>query len=73
MDHVLAVLGLAAALVVFVYVSPTKACRKCAGSRGPCGKCRGTGRRFRFGARLVRKALLALRKEWNEWKERDQS
>jgi uncharacterized protein (UPF0179 family) len=70
MDHVLVVLGLAVALVVFVYVSPTKACRKCAGQRGPCGKCRGTGRRFRVGARLVRRALLALRKEW---KERDRS
>jgi hypothetical protein len=70
MDHVLVILGLAAAWVAFVYARPTKACRKCVGTRGPCGKCRGTGRRFRVGARLVRKTLLALRKEW---KEREQS
>lgn len=69
MIHVLMVLGAAAALVVFVYVSPTKACRKCAGTRGPCGKCRGTGRRFRIGARLVGRALLALRREWKEWRQ----
>lgn len=73
MDHVLVVLALAAAWVAFVYVSPDKACRKCADTRGPCGKCRGTGRRFRVGAPLVRRALLALRKEWEEWKERHQS
>lgn len=71
MDHVLAVLALAVAWVVFVYVRPTKACRKCAGKRGPCPKCRGTGRRFRVGASMVRRALLALRKEWQEWKERE--
>lgn len=72
MDHVLMVVALAAAWVVFVYARPTKACRKCAGTRGPCGKCRGTGRRFRTGARLVRKALLALRREWKAWKEREE-
>jgi hypothetical protein len=68
MYHVLMVLALAAAWVVLVLASPTKACGKCAGTRGPCGKCQGTGRRFRVGARLVRKALLALRKEWKEWR-----
>lgn len=66
MGHVLVILALAAAWVVFVYVSPTRACGKCAGTRGPCGKCQGTGRRFRPGARHVRAALLALRKEWKE-------
>lgn len=71
MNHVLMGLGVAAAWVVFVYAVPTKACRKCAGTRGPCGKCRGTGRRFRVGAPMVRRALLALRKEWKEWKERE--
>ncbi len=71
MDHVLVILGLAAAWVVFVYASPDKPCRKCAGTLGPCGKCRGTGRRYRVGAlRWSAAALLALRKEW-KWKERE--
>jgi len=69
MDHVMVILGLVAAWAVFVYVRPTKPCRKCAATRGPCGRCRGTGRRLRLGARLVRKALLALRREWKEWRQ----
>jgi hypothetical protein len=69
MDHVLMVIALAAAWVVFVLAVPMKACGKCAGSRGPCPRCKGTGRRFRLGARYVRKALLALRKEWKEWRQ----
>lgn len=66
MGHVLVILAIAALWVVFVLASPDKPCRKCAGTRGPCGKCRGTGRRFRVGAPLVRRALLALHREWKE-------
>lgn len=63
MGHVLVILGLAAAWVVFVYVSPTRACRSCARHRGPCPRCRGTGRRFRVGAGLVRRATVHLYRE----------
>jgi hypothetical protein len=37
----------------------------------PLRQVRGTGRRFRVGAVMLRRALLALRKEWREWKERE--
>jgi len=57
-------LGLAAVigLGLFVLISPKMACRKCSGNgsrqrrdraRSPCGRCQGTGRQFRPGARLV--------------------
>jgi hypothetical protein len=52
--QVLIVLAVIAGLIVFVLVSPTKPCR-CAGQ---CGRCQGTGRRFRIGARLVRRAIV---------------
>ena len=63
MEHV--VIGLAAAAVwaAFVFVSPTRACGACARYRGPCPRCKGTGRRWRLGARLVhRGAVKALRR-----------
>jgi hypothetical protein len=61
-DHVLVVLALVVIWGLFLLVFPTKACR-CAGR---CPRCKGTGRRFRLGARHMRKALLALRKEWKK-------
>jgi hypothetical protein len=66
MDHVLVILALAAFWVLFVCLSPTRECRSCGRHRGPCPRCKGTGRRFRLGARLAGKALLALRKAWEE-------
>jgi hypothetical protein len=57
-DQVLAILGLAALYALFVLVSPTKACSSCARHRGPCPRCKGTGRRFRLGARLVHRGAV---------------
>jgi hypothetical protein len=65
--HVLIVLGIIVILVLFVFASPTTACR-CAGR---CRHCKGTGRRFRFGARLVRRVIvLAYKQPWRERGER---
>lgn len=58
MDHVLVVLGLTALYALFVLVSPDKACKACARSRGPCPRCGGTGRRFRRGARFVHRGAV---------------
>jgi len=70
MDHVLVILGLAALWALFVYLSPTRACRSCARSRGPCSRCKGTGRRFRIGARLVRRGVLKAYQEARNWRTR---
>lgn len=70
MGHVLAILGLAALWVLFVYLSPTKACRSCTRFRGPCPRCKGTGRRLRLGARLVRRGVLKAYKEARNWRTR---
>ena len=59
MGQVLAILALVAIWAVFVYCSPTKRCR-CAGR---CGRCKGTGRRFRLGARLVCRGIVKGRDE----------
>lgn len=62
-DHVLAAAVVAAAYALFLLLSPTRACRACARSRGPCPRCKGTGRRFRPGASLVhRGAVQALKR-----------
>jgi DnaJ-class molecular chaperone len=59
MTQVLIALVLIAGWAVFLLIRPTKACRRCAGwgargrRRSYCAHCRGTGRRFRLGARLV--------------------
>lgn len=73
----LAVLIITAALagyVLFVLASPTTGCRKCHGfgtkggsgigrrRRRPCGRCQGTGIRFRPGAPLIHKALSGYRR-----------
>lgn len=73
MDHVLTVLGLAAAYAVFVYAFPTRACGACAKHRGPCPKCKGTGRRFWPGACLVRRAILAGYKYAQERREKERA
>jgi hypothetical protein len=59
MDQVLAVLALAAAYALLVLVCPTKAC----GCAGRCHRCKGTGRRFRLGARLVHHGAVKAHKE----------
>lgn len=65
-------LGLAAvtAYGLFVLAMPKMGCRKCSASgsrkrrgraRSACGRCQGTGRQFRPGARLVHAgAVLAV-------------
>ena len=63
MIHFLIALAVAAGLILFVLVSPTKPCRSRAGQSGPCPRCRGTGRRFRFGARLVRRVIAQAHKQ----------
>jgi hypothetical protein len=63
MDQVLVILGLAAFYALIVLVSPTKACGSCARHRGPCPRCKGTGRRFRPGARLVHRGAVRARKQ----------
>jgi hypothetical protein len=45
---------------LFVYVKPDHARGSCAGRRGRCPSCKGTGRRFWPGARLVRAAALVV-------------
>jgi hypothetical protein len=60
------VLAAAAALTVyglFVFAFPDEPCQ----CGGRCDRCKGTGRRFRRGARLVRAVLLFIvmsRKPW---------
>ncbi|HZR53621.1 MAG TPA: hypothetical protein VFB06_29455 [Streptosporangiaceae bacterium] len=54
MDHVLIVLVLVTAYGLFVLVFPDRPCR-CAGR---CRRCKGTGRRFRLGARLVHRGVV---------------
>jgi DnaJ-class molecular chaperone len=57
-------LGLLAAWQISTWLYPYAPCRRCSGTRqvpgsnkdrwGTCGKCGGTGRRRRFGARPER-------------------
>jgi hypothetical protein len=60
-DHVLAALALLAGYALFLLISPTGKCGACARHRGPCPRCKGTGRRFRPGARLVHFGAVAAR------------
>ena len=75
MTQLLMALAVLAGYGVFVFVKPARACRRCSGwgargrRRSACGRCRGTGKTFRPGARLVhRGAALAMRyvREWRE-------
>jgi DnaJ-class molecular chaperone len=69
--HLLIFLAIVAGYGLFVLVRPAGACRKCSGwgaRKGrrrrvsACGRCKGTGKTFRPGARLVhRGAALAIR------------
>ena len=68
MTHVLVVLALIAAYIVFVLVRPQKPCRRCRGwgvkgrRRRSCPRCQGTGTHFRLGAPLIHRGkALVLR------------
>ncbi len=63
MDHVLVILGLLLLWALFLLVSPTRACGSCDRHRGPCPRCKGTGRRFRPGARLVHRGAVQAHKQ----------
>jgi hypothetical protein len=69
----LALLIIAAAVTgyaVFVLASPVTGCRKCRGfgartgrrRRRPCGRCSGTGIRFRPGAPLLYRTISGYRR-----------
>ena len=70
MRDVLLGLAVLAAYGLLVLVKPKMGCRKCSGNgsrkrlgraRSACGRCQGTGRQFRPGARLVHAgAVLAV-------------
>jgi len=53
---ILIVLGAPALYALFVFCSPDKPCE----CPGQCQRCKGTGRRFRRSARLVRAVALFL-------------
>jgi DnaJ-class molecular chaperone len=65
------ILAIVAGYGLFALVRPTGSCRKCSGwgarkgrrrKVSACGRCSGTGKTFRPGARLVhRGAALAIR------------
>jgi DnaJ-class molecular chaperone len=66
--QLLILLAIAAGYGAFVMVFPSRPCRKCsgwgqkAGRRrrvAACGRCKGTGRTFRPGARLLHKGAGA--------------
>lgn len=77
MIHLLAVLALIAAYAVFVRFKPDTACGKCNGwghrakrrRNRACNRCKGTGRKFRPGARLVHKAAAMAIKYIRERRE----
>ena len=78
MNAILNLILLAAAAAVvyslFVLVIPMMACRKCSGwgqktrrrKVSACGRCKGTGRQFRPGARLVHKGAALAVRQWHE-------
>jgi hypothetical protein len=62
-------LAILAGWLLSLYLCPTKAC----GCAGRCGRCKSTGRRFRFGARLIHRGAAAgyrqaRRRRANRWK-----
>lgn len=67
-ELVLLLLGCGAVWVIGLLLWPYTACSRCGGSGrntgsngkrwGTCRKCKGTGRRLRFGARLVHRIVL---------------
>jgi hypothetical protein len=60
----LAVLGRA----VFVYLSPYRPCRWCAGRRvgRRCWRCKGSKHTRRLGAKTAHKVRLSVRQAWEE-------
>lgn len=64
MTHVLIAAAAIAGYAGFLLIRPDKPCRSCAGwgakgrRRAACPRCRGTGKRFRFGARFVHRAAV---------------
>lgn len=74
MTRVLIALALLPAYAAFAYARPDRPCRRCSGSggrtrrrrRSGCGRCKGTGRQFRFGARFVHRAVIEVRKAARE-------
>ena len=62
MDQILVIAGLAVAYGLVLLVSPTRACGSCARRRGPCPRCKGAGRVFRLGARLVHRGAVQARR-----------
>lgn len=71
MTTFLIILAALTGYLLFVLASPAASCRKCRGwgtrsrrwqrRRGTCPRCGGTGIRFRPGAPLAHRALVALR------------
>ena len=57
-----------AARAVFVYFSPYRACRWCAGRRigRRCWRCKGTKLTRRIGAKTAHKVKLSLQQAWAE-------
>jgi hypothetical protein len=60
--------------VVFVWVRPRRSCRWCGGAgkarllSGRCWRCDGAGETWRVGSGLVRRAHIALRNAYLEWR-----
>jgi DnaJ-class molecular chaperone len=76
--QVLIVLAFLFGYAVFVLVKPEKDCRKCSGwgqgtrrrRTSACGRCKGTGKQFRLGARLVHGGVVLAVKSARDWLER---
>ena len=67
---ILVILIVLAVWALSLLVRPTKACGSCARRRrrGPCGRCKGTGRVLRVGARLVhRQAVKGHQEARRRW------
>ena len=79
MHHVLVLLALLGAYTLFVLAVPRKRCRRCSGwgvrqkrrSRPACARCKGAGRTFRPGARLVHRGAVTAIKYARERRERE--
>jgi hypothetical protein len=77
-DLLLAGVALLAGRIVLVWCRPERRCRWCGGKgrrktlvlrrKRRCRRCKGSRYTGRYGARLVRKAHLAIRRAWLEWR-----
>lgn len=66
MSHVLAALLILVIWGLTLVVKPTRKCRRCSNTgrgkkRSICGRCKGTGKQFRLGAKNIHRGVLALR------------